>query len=113
MVTGATAALETESARLGVAAIFASVICHEDVVQKKPHPEGIDTSLERLRSFRDDCCFVGDTPDDIRMGRSAGVRTIGVRSEFVDKGRMEQCGADLLLENISEIPDRILEPCSL
>ncbi len=105
LVTGATHdRLDRELQWLGLDGTFASVIGHEDVVNKKPHPEGIETSLARLRAGPENCCIVGDSPDDIRMGRSAGVRTIAVRSDYVHPARLEECGADHLLETIAELP---------
>ena len=105
LVTGATRdRLDIELPRLGVDGIFASVIGHQDVVDKKPHPEGIETSLARLNADRRNCCFVGDAPDDIRMGQSAGVDTIGVRSEYVDPVRLEACSPDYVLQSIAELP---------
>jgi HAD superfamily hydrolase (TIGR01509 family) len=105
LVTGATRdRLDGELQRFGLNGAFASVIGHEDVVNKKPHPEGVATSLERLNTDPRNCCFVGDAPDDIRMGRSAGVRTIGVCSEYVDTTRLEECRPDHLLHSIAELP---------
>ena len=105
LVTGATRdRLVHELPRLGVEGLFATVIGHEDVVNKKPHPEGIETSLERLNADARNCCFVGDAPDDIRMGQSAGVRTIGVCSEYVDLARLEACSPDYLLRSVAELP---------
>jgi HAD superfamily hydrolase (TIGR01509 family) len=105
LVTGATRGrLERELSRLGLDSTFASVIGHEDVVNKKPHPEGIETSLERLKASRESCCMVGDSPDDISMGRSAGIRTVAVRSDYVHPERLDDCGADHLLQCIAELP---------
>jgi HAD superfamily hydrolase (TIGR01509 family) len=105
LVTGASRGrLGREMLRLGVETAFAVVVGHDDVVRKKPDPEGIFTALDRLGASASDCCYVGDAPDDIRMGRSAGVRTIGVRSEYVDPARLENCGADHLLHSIADLP---------
>ena len=105
IVTGANRdRLAAELSRLGLDGSFASIVCHEDVVHTKPHPEGIDNSLARLRSDPRNCCFVGDAPDDIRMGQSAGVLTVAVRSDYVDAARLEECGADHLLQAIAELP---------
>jgi hypothetical protein len=38
------------------------------------------------------------------MGKRAGVFTIGVVSEYVTRSRMEGAAADLLLENIEQLP---------
>jgi phosphoglycolate phosphatase-like HAD superfamily hydrolase len=84
---------------------FPAVICHEDVVQKKPHAEGVEKAMAILGTRADDCCFVGDTPEDIQMGKSAQVYTVAVVSEYVGRARLEHCGPDVLLESIAELPE--------
>jgi HAD superfamily hydrolase (TIGR01509 family) len=103
IVTGANRdRIQDEFKRLQLS--FPAIICHEDVVQRKPHPEGIERALALLNASAESCCFVGDTPEDIEMGKSAGVYTVGVMSEYVTRSRMEGAAADRLLENIEELP---------
>jgi len=105
LVTGATRdRLARELPRLGVDNGFATVIGHDDIVRKKPDPEGIEKALRHRNVGPGNCCYVGDAPDDIRMGRSAGVGTIGVRTEYVDPARLEECGADHVLHSIAGLP---------
>jgi HAD superfamily hydrolase (TIGR01509 family) len=91
-----------EFARLGLS--FPAVVCHEDVVNRKPHPEGIERALSLLNAGAEGCCYVGDAPEDIEMGKRAGVLTIGVVTEYVTRSRIEQAAPDLLLERIEELP---------
>jgi phosphoglycolate phosphatase-like HAD superfamily hydrolase len=74
------------------------------VKRRKPHPEGIVKALELLNTGTEGCCFVGDAPEDIEMGKSAGVITIGVVSEYITRNRIEGAKPDLLLENIDQLP---------
>lgn len=83
---------------------FPAIVCHEDVVHRKPHPEGIERALALLDAGAERCCFVGDAPEDIEMGKRAGVCTIGVVTEYVTRSRMEAAAADVLLENIEQLP---------
>jgi hypothetical protein len=41
------------------------------------------------------------------MGRSAGVYTFAVHSDYVHPARLEDCGADYLLQTISELPSNL------
>jgi HAD superfamily hydrolase (TIGR01549 family) len=82
---------------------FPAIVCHEDVANHKPHPEGIERALELLQASPESCCFVGDAPEDIEMGKRAGVRTIGVVSEYVSRSRMEAAAPDCLVEKIEEL----------
>jgi len=105
IVTGGTRSrVERELARLGLAAAFKAIVCHEDVVSRKPHPEGIEKALALLNASPRTCCFVGDTPEVVHMGKSAGVFTVGVVSKYVDRARLEECGPDVLLERIGDLP---------
>jgi HAD superfamily hydrolase (TIGR01549 family) len=88
--------------RLGLS--FPAVVCHEDVVNRKPHPEGIQKALALMNATAEHCCYVGDAPEDIEMGKRAGVSTIGVVSDWVTRSRIEEAAPDLLIENIGELP---------
>ena len=96
--------VEAELRRLGLDDAFEAVVCYEDVTEPKPHPEGLEKAFALLGCSREGCCFVGDTPEDIYMGRNAGVFTIGIRSEYVDDRRLRESGPDLLLDAIAELP---------
>jgi len=76
-----------EFERLGPS--FLAIVCHEDVVHRKPYPEGIERALALLQASAESCCFVGEAPEDIEMGKRAGVFTVGVVSDYVTRGRME------------------------
>jgi HAD superfamily hydrolase (TIGR01509 family) len=103
IVTGANRdRIHREFDRLGLS--FPAIVCHEDVVHRKPHPEGIERALALLKAGAGRCCFVGDAPEDIEMGKRAGVFTVGVVSDYVNRSRLEEVAPDLLLEAIDELP---------
>jgi HAD superfamily phosphatase len=57
---------------------FETWICEEDVTHHKPNPEGL---LKIRAMYADaDCWYVGDTVDDARSARDAGVGFIGIAS---------------------------------
>ena len=100
--------IERELACGGLSAVFPALVCHEDVVEKKPHPEGVLKALAALATAPANCCFVGDTPEDVAMGRAAGVATVAVVTEFVERGRLEASAPDELLDSIEELPSLLL-----
>lgn len=59
----------------GIADRFDALVCKEDA-PSKPSPEPVAEALDRLGCSR--AWLVGDTPDDIRAARAAGVVPIGV-----------------------------------
>ena len=103
--------IRRELACHGLAADFPALVCHEDVANRKPHPEGIVKALADLQGSADTCCYVGDTPEDMMAGKDAGVHTVAIATEFVERGRLEACSPDLLLESISTLPD-VLPHCA-
>jgi histidinol-phosphate aminotransferase len=58
-----------------IARYFGAVVCMEDAALK-PDPEPVELLLDKLDAER--AWLVGDTPDDARAGRAAGVLPIGV-----------------------------------
>ncbi|MEM2226340.1 MAG: HAD family hydrolase [Candidatus Bathyarchaeia archaeon] len=94
--------------RLGIADYFSIVVAVEDVERPKPHPDG---PLKASRSLGVDpryCAFVGDSPNDIKAGKAAGTRTIGVLTGFSSSERLAREGADLILRSVGELPSALL-----
>ncbi|MCW5962408.1 MAG: HAD family hydrolase [Bryobacterales bacterium] len=62
--------------RFAPTVVFQGVLGDEDVAHKKPHPEG----LQRIAAMYpgEALTYVGDTVDDARSAKAAGVRFLGV-----------------------------------
>ena len=58
--------------------------------------------------FSDNVFLVGDTPRDIKAGKEAMVKTIGVATGIYSKEDLEKSGADFVLENLKD-KNRFLE----
>ena len=56
--------------------VFTTVIGSDDVVNPKPHPEGLLTIFTLTDHGK--CWYIGDTVDDARAGNAAAVRFIGI-----------------------------------
>jgi phosphoglycolate phosphatase-like HAD superfamily hydrolase len=87
---------------------FHPIVCADDVVQGKPHPEGLEKIRREKPSHK--LWYVGDTVDDARCSRAARVPFIGIaaathakRGELVDLLTAE--GAVAVVENVNEIED--------
>jgi HAD superfamily phosphatase len=85
---------------------FSPQICADDVAQGKPHPEGLRLILAACARSR--CWFVGDTVDDARAARAAGVPFIGVvaprhphRARLCRRLRQERAAA--LLDDVNQL----------
>jgi HAD superfamily hydrolase (TIGR01549 family) len=97
--------LTREIERLGLEAVFQVVICNEQMQNKKPHPEGLQTAMRLLNCEESCACYIGDSPEDIAMGKSAGVMTVGVRSTYPTNWKLAESRPDLYLENLAAITD--------
>jgi len=82
---------------------FEVVICNEHIQQKKPHPEGLLLALEKLNTTRELAAYVGDAPEDIQMGKTAQVLTVGVRSTYPSSKRLRAAAPDIYLESLTEL----------
>lgn len=85
---------------------FDPVIAMEDVEREKPDPEGLLKILQVVKPQR--ACFIGDTMDDCRAARAAGVPFIGVvgaetplREEL--RAEFRRQGAVAVIENLTEL----------
>ena len=54
---------------------FQAIIGGDSVKTKKPHPEGLDLILKKLKVTPDEVVLIGDSPVDIETGKRAGVYT--------------------------------------
>ena len=84
---------------------FELMICNEDIVNKKPHPEGLERAIRSMGVEPSECAYVGDAPEDIEMGRRGNVMTIGVRSAYPSSTRVLKAKPDLYLEQLKELLD--------
>ncbi len=82
---------------------FSVVICNEDIVNKKPDPEGLVLAMREMNVQASQCAYVGDAPEDIEMGRRGNVLTVGVRSTYPSSARVPNAKPDLYLERITEL----------
>lgn len=71
---------------------FEFVMTSDDVTMAKPNPEIVLKSCKRLKVDPKDIVLVGDTDSDVKAGRKAGCKVVGVNVE-----------ADYTIKNISEL----------
>jgi HAD superfamily hydrolase (TIGR01548 family) len=101
--------LDITIGRFGGGLRFDPVICADDVAAAKPDPEG----LLKIKALRPgvETWYAGDTVDDARSAKAAGVRFIGIvapdqlrRAETAELLRGE--GAEAVLSDINELVAR-------
>lgn len=92
-----------EVKELGLAGFFEVVICHEQISNRKPHPEGIEIALQLLGVTPGQTAYVGDSPEDIQMGKSAKVTTVGVLSSYPTSWKLQAAQPDIYLESFADL----------
>ena len=85
---------------------FDPMICADDVIAAKPSPEGL-VAIQKQRPGKK-LWYIGDTVDDARCARAAGVPFIGIAAHTHKKrdeliGLFQQEKAVAILENVNEI----------
>jgi pyrophosphatase PpaX len=105
VTSGSRSRVSREVARSVLRDAFSVIICNEDIVNKKPHPEGLERAMRRMNVAPPQCAYVGDAPEDIEMGRRGQVLTIGVRSAYPSSARVLSANPDLYLERLVELLD--------
>jgi phosphoglycolate phosphatase len=96
-------------AGLGVAGRFARICGAGDVPAKKPDPAGLQMLLAEAGIGPQAAVLVGDSAIDVRTGRAAGVRTVGV-TYGLDPGSLRATPPDLLVDDLRELPGRLAAP---
>jgi pyrophosphatase PpaX len=84
--------------------IFEARVYGDDTRKKKPHPAPLRRALRGLSLKPSACVYVGDSPEDLQMAKSAGVQAIAVLGPFPTEKRLRAAKPDYLLNSIRELP---------
>lgn len=83
----------------GILEFFSAVLGGDSVTKKKPSPDPVLQAAAELGVSPNACAVVGDTENDVRAGKDAGARTIGVTWGYGTRTRLEAAGVDYLVES--------------
>lgn len=87
----------------GLYDLFDLILCIEDVKNLKPHPEPLLKAMKQCKVKPSEVIMVGDTESDIKAGKGAGVKTVGVTYGFHSKQEMKACHPDYMIHSINEL----------
>lgn len=73
----------------------------------KPHPSMINVALSDTGVERENALMIGDTTYDMVMAANAGVRSVGVTWGYHAKDELVSCGANHIIEEISELAELV------
>lgn len=83
--------------------VFDRVQGQQEGIARKPDPEGVYCLMKALEASKEECLYVGDSEVDIRTGRNAKVRTIGVSWGFRSREVLESVGAEAIIDAPGEL----------
>jgi phosphoglycolate phosphatase len=95
---------------LGLLYRFAVLIGGDSLEERKPSPLPLKEAARRTGHNPTDCLMVGDTKFDIYAGRDAGMTTCGFTGGFRGRNELQAAGADLLIDQFSELEAIVLRP---
>ncbi|KKB10355.1 hypothetical protein VE26_07710 [Devosia chinhatensis] len=78
----------------------------------KPHPGMMLRAMDETGAEKQSTVIIGDTTFDMKMGKAAGTKTIGVTWGYHHADELVEAGADLLVDDYAALPaaiDRVLE----
>jgi HAD superfamily hydrolase (TIGR01549 family) len=96
-------ALEKGILKLQIQELFQAVVTRNDVRLPKPSGEGIVLALGRLQVKSRHAFYVGDSPDDIRAAREAGVKVVLIAGGKYPGKELLSPEPDFLIEDFAEL----------
>ncbi|AVV44282.1 HAD family hydrolase [Streptomyces sp. P3] len=82
---------------------IAATASADDVQAGKPSPEPVAHALEQVGASAEGAVFVGDTVWDMRAGRRAGVRCVGVLCGGVPRADLVAAGAESVYDDPADL----------
>ncbi|MBA6412869.1 HAD-IA family hydrolase [Parahaliea sp. F7430] len=70
--------------RLALSPSAGSVVCPDDVSERKPHPESLYLNCKHLGCEPTQAIYIGDHRRDIEAGRRAGMKTIAALYGYIE-----------------------------
>ncbi len=86
-----------------------SVVCPDDITNRKPHPESLYRNCRDLNCAPHEAIYVGDHLRDIEAGRGAGMYTIAASYGYIEPGDDPQhWGANAEAQRSTDLLELIL-----
>jgi 2-phosphoglycolate phosphatase len=82
-------------------------ITADDVQHKKPAPEPLIVCSQKIGVTPVKSVYVGDSRIDIKAGKAAGMKTIGVLTGFDNHAALQRENPDAIIESVAKLPEVI------
>ena len=93
--------------KTGIDKFVEVVITADDVQYKKPAGEPLVICSQKLGIAPEKSVYVGDSRIDIKAGKAAGMKTIGVLTGFDDRNALGAQEPDAIIQSVVELPEVI------
>src|SRR2546425_1729092 len=103
VTSGERTRVERDLARLGWQLLFDAVVCGGDAPRMKPDPDPLRLGLSHLRVQPAAAVYVGDTIEDVQMGKAAGTATVALTGGFSPREVLAAEHPDMLLDTLNEL----------
>jgi N-acetyl-D-muramate 6-phosphate phosphatase len=88
-----------------------SLVCPDDVKDRKPHPESLYRNCRDLECAPHEAIYIGDHLRDIEAGKRAGMYTIAAAYGYIEPDDdAASWGADALVSDSRQLSDSIFNP---
>jgi pyrophosphatase PpaX len=88
---------------VGLEALMDVLVCADEVVNPKPHPEPVEKAVALLGADPATTVYVGDSVHDMNSGRAAGVRTAAALWGPFSRAQLEVTKPDYWLEKPGDL----------
>ena len=95
--------LEKAIQKLNLQQFFDVIVTRNDVKAPKPHSEGIQLALNRLRVMKDRAVFVGDSLDDVHAAKAAGLKVVIILGGENVKPDLLSANPDFLIQSYDQL----------
>ncbi len=110
VTSGDRSRVERDLQRVGWERTFDIVVCGGDVAEGKPKPAPLLYALARLGGTAAETAYVGDTTEDVEMGKAAGTLTVAVASGFSTREALAAVSPTHLCDSLQEVVSLLRRP---
>lgn len=89
--------------------IKVDILISTDHFHPKPDPKTIFFAMKKLRAKKSETVYIGDHPNDILLGKKAGIKTIAIATPFHRKRKLRKYKPDLIVRSVKKVNENLLE----
>lgn len=86
---------------------FDLVFSLEDYGHKRPKPNGLEMIMKKLGVSKEETIYVGDTVNDVKMAKNAGVFSVAVKTGAQSNSDLEREHPDYFFDDFTDLKDVI------